>query len=74
LARRLPDGNLEYTGRADRQTKIRGFRVEPGEIESVLGEHAAVRQSVVTTYADPSGRKRLAAYVVLRGGAAVTAT
>jgi amino acid adenylation domain-containing protein len=73
LARRLPDGTLEYVGRVDRQTKVRGFRIEPGEIEKVLGEHAAVRQAVVEAYAEPSGRKRLAAYVVLEPSVTVTA-
>src|SRR5581483_11122444 len=47
LARFLPDGNLEFLGRADRQTKIRGFRIEPGEIEMILRRHPLVRDAVV---------------------------
>ncbi|MFJ8058049.1 amino acid adenylation domain-containing protein [Streptomyces sp. NPDC096142] len=48
LAHRLPDGQLEFLGRTDNQVKIRGFRVEPGEIETVLQQHPAVRQALVT--------------------------
>jgi non-ribosomal peptide synthetase component F len=49
LARYLPDGNIEFLGRVDHQVKVRGFRVELGEIETVLASHATVRQAVVTT-------------------------
>jgi amino acid adenylation domain-containing protein len=58
--RRRPDGQLEYVGRADDQLKVRGHRVEPGEIEAVLRGHPGVEQAVVTACAD--GRS-LAAYV-----------
>ena len=47
LGRYLPDGTLEFAGRNDQQVKIRGYRIEPGEIEAVLGQHAAVRETVV---------------------------
>jgi amino acid adenylation domain-containing protein len=67
LARWLPDGNLEFVGRRDRQIKIRGFRVEPGEIESVLERHPRVRAAAVIDHQDQSGDRRLVAYLEPNG-------
>ncbi|WP_405750959.1 non-ribosomal peptide synthase/polyketide synthase [Streptomyces sp. NBC_01411] len=61
LVRRLGDGQLEYVGRADDQVKVRGFRVEPGEVEAVLAEHPALAQAAVAAQGDS-----LVGYVVPR--------
>jgi aspartate racemase len=64
LARYLPDGQIEFLGRRDFQVKIRGFRVEVGEIEAVLATCSGIRDIVVVAKVDPTGDKRLVAYVV----------
>ncbi len=69
LARHLPDGNIEFLGRLDNQVKVRGYRVEPGEIEAVLRRHEALRECVVVARADAHGDTRLVAYVVTKQGA-----
>ncbi|MFJ3933884.1 amino acid adenylation domain-containing protein [Streptomyces sp. NPDC090029] len=63
-----PDGAIVFAGRADHQFKIRGVRVELGEIEQALRSHPAVRDTVVDVWHPPSGDKRLAAYVVRADG------
>jgi amino acid adenylation domain-containing protein len=68
MARYLPDGNIEFIGRRDHQVKVRGHRVELGEIESVLNSHSAVRESAVLLREDIAGEPRLVAYVVGKYG------
>ncbi|MGH9822796.1 MAG: phosphopantetheine-binding protein, partial [Blastocatellia bacterium] len=64
LARRGQDGRIEFTGRLDNQIKLRGFRIEPAEIESVLRRHKLVQDAVVSLHVDSQGNNRLVAYVV----------
>jgi acyl carrier protein len=64
LARYLPDGNIEFLGREDTQVKVRGHRVELGEIEAVISRCPGVRQVVVTLFREQSADDRLVAYIV----------
>ena len=71
LVRERPDGVLEYLGRTDGQLKIRGYRVEPGDIETALLRHAAVRECAVAAWTPPGGEERkLVAHVVAGPGQA----
>lgn len=69
LVRWLPDGALEFLGRTDNQIKLRGFRIEPGEIEAALARHESVRECFVTVRRAAEDDSRLIAYVVPKSGA-----
>jgi amino acid adenylation domain-containing protein len=71
-ARWLPDGSIEFLGREDEQIKIRGFRVEPGEVETVLLQHPAAWEAVVIARADLMSERRLVAYAAAKPGQEVT--
>ncbi len=67
LGRWLSDGNIEFVGRADYQVKVRGYRIEPGEIETRLFKYSGIQQVAVTDQTDSQGVKYLTAYLVHSG-------
>lgn len=67
LVRRLPGGELDYLGRADQQVKVRGLRIEPGEVEGVLMEHPAISRAAVLARGDGADAAGLVGYVVCAG-------
>ena len=66
--RHLKGGEIEFLGRGDRQLKVRGFRIEPGEVETALTDHPAVAEAAVVGQEGAAGKVRLAAYIVARSG------
>ena len=66
IVRYLPDGRVSFLGRADGQIKLRGFRIEPGEIEATLLSHPAIKEAAIILRASHIGDKRLAAFVAIR--------
>ncbi|UCH94456.1 MAG: hypothetical protein JSV88_29880, partial [Candidatus Aminicenantes bacterium] len=71
LGRWLPHGNIQFLGRIDQQVKIRGQRIEPGEIESQLVKHDLIRETVVLDKKDENSERYLCTYIVLTDGAAL---
>jgi len=64
LGRLLPDGTIEFLGRTDQQLKIRGYRVEPGEVENSLTRFDGIREAIVVAHGDTANTRRLVGYVV----------
>ncbi|MDZ8065406.1 MAG: amino acid adenylation domain-containing protein [Nostoc sp. DedQUE08] len=72
LAQYLPDGNIEFLGRIDDLVKIRGFRVELGEVEAVLSKHPQINQAVAKVHGESAREKYLVAYFVPIAGETIT--
>ncbi|RFB75519.1 non-ribosomal peptide synthetase/type I polyketide synthase [Methylovirgula sp. 4M-Z18] len=71
VARWLPNGEMQILGRIDAQIKLRGFRIEPGEIESTLLHHGGLDAAVVQVHRDEAGQARLVCYYVEQSGVTV---
>ncbi len=64
VAKYLPDGNIAFLGRIDKQIKVNGFRIEPGEIEAAIIKHNSIKDALVIAREDNAGNKRLVAYLI----------
>jgi amino acid adenylation domain-containing protein/non-ribosomal peptide synthase protein (TIGR01720 family) len=73
LAKFEPDGNIEFMGRRDRQIKLRGFRIEPLEVEAKLAAHSGIKQCAVVAFGDAPADKSLVAYLAAAGGKEIEA-
>ncbi|HJS23819.1 MAG TPA: amino acid adenylation domain-containing protein, partial [Pyrinomonadaceae bacterium] len=74
LVRFLDDGRIEFLGRADGQVKVRGYRVELGEIEAALREHPGLRAAIVEARREADGERQMVGYVVSANGEAITSS
>ncbi|HFB99574.1 MAG TPA: amino acid adenylation domain-containing protein, partial [Phaeodactylibacter sp.] len=74
LGKYLPDGNIDFIGRADHQVKLRGYRIELGEVEAVISQHRNIRESIVNIFGKKATNQKLIAYLTLKTGATLTAT
>lgn len=68
LGKYLPDGKIAFMGRVDKQVKVNGFRIEPGEVEVVINQHPEVKDVLVIAKEDKGGNKRLVAYMIPANG------
>lgn len=73
LARYLSDGTIQYLGRSDYQVKLRGYRIEPGEVEACLRQHPHIQEAVALMREDAPGDRRLVAYLLMPAHVAVAA-
>ena len=74
LGRIIPDGNIDFVGRADHQVKLRGYRIEMGEVEAAISQHPNVRETVVEIFGEKSDDQKLIGYLTLKNGAQLNTT
>ncbi len=74
LGRFLPDGSIDFVGRADHQVKLRGYRIEMGEVEAAISQHPNVRETVVEIFGKKSADQKLVGYLTLKKGTQLNAT
>lgn len=74
LGKFLPDGNIDFIGRADHQVKLRGYRIEMGEVEAVISQHPNVRETVVKIFGEKPTDQKLIGYLTLKNDTQLNAT